>query len=470
MNVVIVMLDSLRADFVGAYGNPWVHTPNLDALAAEAATFDAAFVGSYPTVPERTDLLTARTVFPHRGWTPIPRDEPTLASRLAGQRGYVAMLLGDRPGLDAIGTGFQAHDQVRGQEGDRWATAPREVRLPCAPHKLRSPRGTVVQFLRNIAHWHGEDDTFPAQVFARAIRWLRANRSSQPFFLFVDSFDPHEPWVAPQNFVDLYQPDYDGEDVIYPRYGLADGLDEPELERARYLYAAETTLVDKHLGRLLEELEYLGLAASTLLVVLADHGFYLGEHGLLGKPFRTPNQALFRHHHGESPMPRSLGNLYRQATRTPLWIRHPDGLAAGQRIPAIVQHVDIAPTVLELSGLDLPSGLDGRSLGPLLEGRAGAHRQVAFSCRCASYQGDGPTHWDNAATATDGDWSLILHPRDPELGHAELYRLADDPGETANVLAEHPEEARRLQAAFLQFLRDAHAHPQALAQLWQPTA
>lgn len=464
MNVVLVMLDSLRRDFVGAYGNEWVITPHLDRLSAEGATFDEAYVGSYPTGPERTDLFTGNHVFPHRGWTPIPEDERTLAAIL-GHAGYATVFVGDRPGLMSMGTGFQEHHQIRGQEGDRVVAEPLAVELPCAPEKLRSPDGTVVQFLRNIASWTCEEDTFPAQTFTAAIEWLRASRAREPFFLCVDSFDPHEPWVAPSNFLELYGTDYAGEAVFYPRYGVCDTVSPAELEHAARLYAAEITLVDKYVGRMVGELDYLGLSGDTLVVVLADHGFYLGEHGLLGKPFRTPDETLFRRHHGTSAMPLSLGNLYREVTRTPLWLRHPDGLGAGERIGGIAQHVDVMPTVLELCGVDVPEGLEGRSLVGLLSGEAGG-RKVAFSSRCACHAGDKATHWDNASTVTDGVWSLILHPGDPALDNAELYGLAADPHETTNALAAHPAEAQRLQAAWLDFLRAAGIASKSFDELW----
>ncbi len=144
--------------------------------------------------------------------------------------------------------GFDVFDFIRGQERDRYRSPMRvsdkRVDANTVPGNTNGMRDKVRQYLANTTHRKTEDDWFAPQVFNRAADYLEIAREGEPFFLVVDSFDPHEPWDPPQKYVDLYSDTYDGPEPIVPNYTNADYLDEKELERMRALYAGEVTMVD----------------------------------------------------------------------------------------------------------------------------------------------------------------------------------------------------------------------------------
>ncbi|HIC89212.1 MAG TPA: sulfatase, partial [Anaerolineae bacterium] len=314
MNVILIFSDTLRPDFLSCYGNDWIHTPYLDRFAQDAYIFDRAHCGSFPTVPCRNDVLTGRWTLVYKPWAPLGADEITLPE-LLNEAGYVTSLFVDTPHPFAPGfnyqRGFQAWELIRGQEHDTWSTSPAEVRLPCNPHKLRGgAHGAAAKYLQNVSERHWEEDYFPARTMRSAARWLERNRKAR-FFMYVDTFDPHEPWDPPAHYLERYEQGYEGEEVIYPRYDRwADFMTEAELKHCRNLYAGEVSLVDRWIGFLLERVEDLGLLEGTAIIITSDHGFYLGEHGYIGKSLirGTRHQSL---------------PLYPEVSRIPLLIRLP---------------------------------------------------------------------------------------------------------------------------------------------------
>lgn len=246
MNVVVIMSDTFRRDHLAAYGDPapwrrpghedepFVHTPNLDGLAAESALFDRFYLSSYPTVPCRYDLLTGRFGFTTRGWQPLERDDVVLPELLSAA-GITTMAIFDTPMLatDSYNytRGFAGWDFVRGQHADRYIVDPIEVVLPARPHKVKA--GTRA-YLRNTAFRRSENDWMCAQTCTRAMDWLERNRKTDGFFLWIDMWDPHEPFDAPEFDLERYvDPAFDDDRVIYPRYGRADYLTEPERDFVR---------------------------------------------------------------------------------------------------------------------------------------------------------------------------------------------------------------------------------------------
>ena len=461
MNFLVIVSDTLRRDHLGCYGNAWIHTPNLDRLAGESVVFDRAYTASFPTVPHRRDLLTGRYTFTYSDWAPLPREEVVLAG-VMGKAGYASMMIADTPHILAEGfnysRGFGGWEWIRGQENDRWRTSPRDPALPCAPEKLRLPEVTVKQYLRNISGRRGEADYFAPQTLARAAEWLEENGREGPFLLYVDTFDPHEPWDPPQWYVDLYDPGYRGEEVIYPRYAPCDFLTPAELKHVRALYAGEVSMVDRWVGSLLARLDDLGLRESTAVIFTTDHGFYHGEHGLMGKSLIS----------GEfySTVP-----LYEEVAHIPLLIRLP-GQRPGRR-QALAQPPDLMPTILDLAGVDIPGTVQGRSLAPVLRAERDHQRGIAVASPSIIH-GRGAMAF---TTVTDGEWSLIypgagvaeeggaesaivdsirrIHKRlHPGEGGPELYHLPDDPGQARNVFSENTQTARRLHAEHVRFLEE----------------
>jgi arylsulfatase A-like enzyme len=471
VNVVILMNDSLRSDHLAAYGvpapwerpghagEPFVRTPHLDRLAAESALFEHFYCASYPTIPCRYDCFAGRYGFPTRGWQPLEPDDVVLAG-LVGAGGYVPMLIYDTPmlGNDSYNytRDFAGYDFIRGQHADRYNVDPLDPPLPAAPHKLKNVAATKL-YLRNTARRRSERDWVCARTAARACDWLERNRARDNFVLWVDMWDPHEPFDAPAFDLAPYaDPRYAGDQVIYPQYGRGDYLADAERDQVRALYAGLVTCADRQVGRILDTIELVGLAKNTLVIFLSDHGHLFGDHDLQGKPTGP------------------LGCLYEVTTRVPLLIRHPGGLGAGRRVPGLAQHPDLLPTILEFLELPIPSSVEGRSLWPLIEGRTPQIRSAAFSGRYSrAADGPGPTSTRPDASAFDGwagtdrggepitvtteEWSYLYTP----IGNVrELYNLRADPAQERNLADVHPDVARDLHGRFLAFLEGSGASPE----------
>jgi arylsulfatase A-like enzyme len=470
MNVILVISDTLRRDHLGCYGNSWISTPHIDRLAAESVTFDHYYVGSYATVPVRYEILTGRHVFTYSaGWVPLPPNEVVLAQVL-GQAGVASMMVVDTPHIlkDGFGydRGFSAWRWLRGQETDRLRMAPLQVTLPCAPEKLRNPHTNTTQYLRNVATRRGEADYFAPQTFGAAMDWLeenygrgrngapspdaaplpdRAEDPKRPFFLYVDTFDPHEPWDPPQHYVDLYDPGYRGEEVIYPAYAASGFMTDAEERHARALYAGEVTMVDRWLGKLLQRVDDLGLRETTAVLFVADHGFFHGEHGWWGK--------------GRAP-------FYDVLNHIPFLARIP-GVAGGRRSDAFVQPVDLMPTILDLAGVPAPDTCHGSSLLPLVRGTTPDNwRSDAVSSTCF-----GPAaqrRQPGSTTLVTPEWTYLYLGG---VGVAELYDARNDPAQRHNLAPERPDVVQCLHGqllAKLEALNTPSAHLEARRTVPQP--
>ncbi len=367
MNLVLVILDSLRRDHVGCYGNDWIKTPALDALATESIRFTNAYPESLPTVQARQSIYTGNRLFPfhdhqsHKGdnvrwpgWHPVRETEITMAEILA-HAGYRTGLVTDvyhqfKPSMN-FHRGFQQFAFIRGQEGDTYASSARMEGVDISRVLHPSLAGTMREkghrrYLANVSERRYEEDWFAPQVFREAMHFVEDNRHDD-FCLVVDCFDPHEPWDPPPWYWEPYDPGYTGQDLIWPPYGPTGDLTRPEIDHIRALYTGEVTMVDKWLGLFLARLVDLALLDDTLLVVLSDHGHSLGEHGVIGKQ-------------GDCQYPELVDIIF--------MIRHPSGEGAGQVIEDFVYDHDILPTALNQLGIELPRPVDGRNLWPLIRG------------------------------------------------------------------------------------------------------
>ena len=442
MNVILIVADTFRYDYIGANGNPWIKTPSLDRLASESAVFDRAYTASFPTIPNRTDLMTGRYGEPLHPWAPLSWDALTLPEILAGH-GYVTMLIHDTPHLVNYGFGFDrpfhGWEFIRGNEVDRWRTGPaRSIKLPTSPGKWRFPETFYAQYLRNVAGRQHERDYFAPRVMRAAMNWLEENRDHDRFFLWIDSFDPHEPWDPPRHYVEMYDPEYDGPEVTYPRHGPDDFLTPEERKHCKALYAAEVTMVDRWVGLLLDHLAAIGLADDTLVIFTADHGAAVGDHGQQWK---------------SAP-------LYEEIARIPLMIRHPQGVGKGMRTAALVQPPDLMPTILSALGLEVPREVQGRSLWPLITAERDRVRDLAVAGPSPLPRAPGLPPVPSPLSVTDGEWSLIAGP---DRSRWQLYDLRHDPGQLRNVVAAQPEVATRLFEGLLSFLEEHEAPPEVVA-------
>ena len=427
MNLLVVCIDTLRADLID---DPGVHTPHLAAAARSGVRFTSAFGEAQPTIQTRRTLFTGRRSFPWRfrfdtkglggggatGWHKIPPEQPTLAERLV-ERGYATGLVADtyhmfKPTMNFT-RGFLSWDFLRGQESDPWRAgtlpaAALAAHLPAAPVDRRRHAG-MTQYLLNQRDRRGEEDWQAPRVFRAAARWLEDNRDNDPFFLWVDSFDPHEPWDPPAGYADAYFRADGLRDYIFPQNFA--GISEAEKARTRALYYGEVTLVDRWLGYLLERLDGLGLREETLLALVSDHGTELWDDGRFGK---------------------SAGHLHPYNTQLNLILRHPDGTGAGTTVDAFVQGHDLAPTLLHLLGVP-HEPLDGGNLWDLVTGARGALRDHVV------------IGWGPRASIRDREWNVCLGFT-AEAAAPEAYDLRADPGEMHDVAAEAPEAVAAAQA------------------------
>jgi arylsulfatase A-like enzyme len=466
-NVILIVSDTMRRDALGCYGGRWVQTPYLDAFARSAVRCTNAYLCSFPTVPARHDLLTGRYTFTYKPWSPLDPDTITLQDVLRAAGVYTALIV-DTPHPFRPDYNYQRNfDFVqinRGQENDVYETRPLPVRLPCDPRKLRNGDKVVTQYLRNVASRKVEEDYFCARTLRAAADWLARSHARQPFFLYVDTFDPHEPWDPPASYVEKYDPGYKGQEVIYPRYDRwRDFLSEAELKHCRALYAGEASLVDRWVGHLLHRIEKLGLLESTLVLFVADHGFYLGEHGYIGKSFIRGDRY------------QSLP-LYSEVCRVPL-LAHFPGCKPGAVVDALAQTVNLAPTALDFLGIKRPASFAAPSLWPVLQGKKAAVADLVISSPTLSHAAMQQPQPTNRATITDGRWLLVyggtgtgdpadrtssvdseqrlVAPLTGEKLAPELYDLQADPGCGRNVLAKHKERAGDLHCRFVAFLKSS---------------
>ena len=455
MNCIVISIDSLRYDHVGAYGNEWIQTPCLDALLRRAATFERMYVGSYPTLPNRLDLFLGKTTFPYYGWEPLPKDETTLAEVLT-KHGYVTQIIYDTPHLTSAGRnferGFVGWEWIRGQEGDTYRTDAMDYDWPAPKDKLRGRPGaefghTYAQYMRNTRDFCKETDYFAAKLFQTSMDWLDRNARHDKFFLWIDCFDPHEPFAPPEPYETMYDPDYKGDVMPHPHYGHVKQLYSPrELKNIHARYAGEVVFVDRWVGQFVQKVEALGLLENTVVILCCDHGFYFGEHGLIGKPYNRWQP--------------DSGDLYEEILRQPFCVLHPKGYGSARRFKQLALPSDVRPTVLDFLGIEDPAPGDGMSLGPLLRGQTRKHRPYVVSGRPLQ-----PRWGVNPNTITTDRWAMIHQPGEPK--HDRLYDLEADPGQKCNVIRDNPKVAQRLARCFLEFLERGGYDMDRLAAFWE---
>jgi len=439
MNVICVCLDTFRADALypeDALAGE-VETPNLDRFLQDAVWFRQAFGEGLPTLQMRRGCFTGRRSFPWRfnfdrrghwhhayGWHKIPPEHDTLAEILL-RRGYATGLVADsyhmfKPTMNYT-RGFLSYEFIRGQENDNWKSGPlgliREQAAKHTPDLGNLARQvTLVQYLHNQRGRKSEKDYQCARVFRSAMNWIDDNADNGPFFLWVDSFDPHEPWDPPAPYADRYCPNYRRIDYILPPGGpVFAKLPEKEKKRIRALYLGEVTFVDSWVGAFLKHLKKKRLYDSSLIFIISDHGTQLLDRGGFGK----------------TPL-----DLHPFNTRQTWTMRHPDA-PEGKPIDGFIQNHDLAPTILGLLGYEAP--MDGRSFWPLVEGDRSAARDHVVT-GWAGFGGDDV----GGASVRDNEWNAIFNLGRPETA-PRLFDLKADPEERADVAAKHPDALKKQQ-------------------------
>ncbi|MCK4581261.1 MAG: sulfatase, partial [Dehalococcoidia bacterium] len=260
MNVIWIIADTFRRDHLGCYGNKTIHTPSLDALAAKSVRFDRHYAASFPTMPARADYLTGCQTACFMGWAPLPEGRVTLANILRKKRVHTAAV---------VDTPFYLRDNMNYDRGFRTF-----IEVPGQEVWLRGLGRDVRRA------WRFESDCFAPQTFKKSMEWLEQHYK-EDFFLYIDTWDPHEPWEAPNYYTELYWPGYDGQNIfpVYNFWQKIPGMTEELVKKAHACYCGEITMVDTWVGYLLRQIENMGLMESTAIIFTTDHGFYFGEHG-----------------------------------------------------------------------------------------------------------------------------------------------------------------------------------------------
>ena len=432
MNCVLIIVDSWRKDHCGCYGNEWIHTPNLDALASESVLFTRAYPESLPTLPVRRALQTGKRVYPFHshsqykgdfqgspGWGPVEEELDTMAELVRAQ-GYRTAFFTDtyhqfKPSKN-FHRGFDEWAWIRGQEHDPYRSGPPvsedgiNRHLP-ADARVAWRRESHRKYLINVSGRRSEEDYFPAQVFRGGADWLARNQDAERFFLVLDSFDPHEPWDPPVYYRKMYDPDDDVADVIWSNYGAADEYSPRELQRMRANYAGECTLVDRWLGHFVNALSTSGRLEDTVVALISDHGHNLGDHNLTGKQGH--------------PLTRAVADLV-------MMIRHPGAEATGATCDALCYNFDLTTTLMTMLGEQVPAQMEGIDLWPVVRGERPGRDHVTVA-------------WGPEVTLIDDRWwcNATFWGAKPL-----LYDLTRDPDLTTDLAAEHPDVVERAVATF----------------------
>jgi arylsulfatase A-like enzyme len=423
LNIIVIIADTFRWEYLGFNGNKRIKTPHLDALAEEGVFFANCYADGLPTIPARRVMHTGMSILPDRNkWRPLEKNDITFAEIL-GKAGFTSGFIVDtfhyfKPDLN-FHRGFNSWLWIRGQESDAFKSGPRSSVNPenHAPKHLLNDyyRERIIQYVLNTKDRKSEEDYFCAQSCSAAVKWLAENKDNEgPFMLFVDMFDPHEPWDAPPRFQKMYRKKYPFERQIFG-YGvnMAD-IREDDIPVLIDLYSAEVTFSDYCIGRLVDGVKKLGLWDNTIIVFSTDHGTHLGEQGCVQKQAKLLNSCL--------------GHV-------PLIVRYPDRSFRGKRIEALTGHQDFLPTFLSLLGVKCNVTFDGKDMWPLATGAASKLRDRAV------------TGYDNFGSVHTSDWHYFQNVwgKEPGLGPA-LYDLKTDPHETVNVVDKNPVTVREMKA------------------------
>ena len=444
-NILLALVDDLRPE-LKSFGAPYIQSPNIDRLAEAGRAFHSHYVNSPSCGPSRCTLLTGR-------YGPAGNNALFLrANKAKKQPNAVEPSMPEwfrKHGYTTISVGKVSH-HPGGRGGGNWDDDS-VIEMPDAWDRHLMPVGEW-QHPRGAMHGlangeirieagdmdvfqstEGPDTIYPdGLITEEALKQIDklAGKDKEPFFLAVGIIRPHLPFGAPKKYMDQYEgvelPPIShpqkptgkttwhdsGEFMKYNRWGKDPRKDQEFAAEVRRHYAACVSYADAQVGRLLEKLKETGADKNTIVIVWGDHGWHLGEHAIWGK------HALFD-----------------ESLRSPLVIYHPGIDKPGVKTDAVVETLDIFPTLCELTGLPTPGFAQGESLRPLLENpKAKGHTAVGYT--------------GSANTIRTATHRLIVHKD----GFTELYDHSAAEKETLNIAGQHPEIVQELKKTLTQKL------------------
>lgn len=396
MKAIMVMYDSLRRDMLEPYGCDWTITPNFKRLAKKSVQFDNCYVGSMPCMPARRELHTGRINFFHRSWGPMEPFDDSMPEILK-KGGIYTHLISDHQhywedGGCTYHNRYSSWEISRGQEGDLWKADLSYKYNKKTVFKNKEEMLSYPLYKRMMMHdginrkcMEEEEKTSQAVTFKNGLEFIKTNHEEDNWFLQIETFDPHEPFYSLKEDKALYPHTFLGDassEADWPPYAPV-AEDDDTVMHVRYEYAALLSKCDRYLGKVLDLMDRFHLWEDTMLIVNTDHGFLLGEHGWWGK----------------SSMPN-----YEEIAHTPLYIYDPRRKEhAGVKRDAIVQTIDLAPTLLEFFGIEIPKDMEGKPLCGVMDSNEHIREYAVFG-----YHG-------SQVNVTDGRYVYMHAAENPDM-------------------------------------------------------
>ena len=441
-NILFIMDDQHRFDWLGCAGADWVNTPNIDRLAQHGVRFTNCYTNAPVCAPARIALATGKQItrvgaMGNNAYLPLSAE--TYYQRLRNDNYYVGCVgkldlakpdgyngvNGDRP--LAYAWGFTHPVECEGKmHAGQWGGKVHgpytaylhergQLNAFCADYEQRMRKGWSIDTRDSVL---ATEDFEDAYIGRRAAQWIDEIPKDYPWHLFVSFVGPHDPFDPPTEYADRYREapmpepipsaEENGDKPEWVRRmaesRAKQGRTPEQIAEARRQYSAAVEQLDDEVGRILDALERSGQADNTYVIFTSDHGEMLGDHGLYTKS--VP---------------------YESASHVPLIVAGP-GITGGRTCDTMVELIDLSATICEMADVAPPHGMDARSIMPVLRGDSDRHRDEAVSML------------NHFRSICDGRYKLVQHVN----AGGELFDLAQDPAEQTNLIADLPDEAGRL--------------------------
>ncbi len=457
-NIIVFMLDSLRPDHLGCNGSEVALTPNIDKLAQQGINFTDAYA-EYPiTIPTRTALMAGIYTHTNRTWKPMTPYDLHITSLLK-RKTYRTALFGDSPmttdtfnchiGFDDFKHSYFGKVQFPVSGADMrsinienyfWVNEELEADIEYGEQTIKIEQGIFAATIANEIYLNKTQGIRRAELVTNwALDWLDENNKKEtPFFLWIDHFEPHEPWLAPEEFLKPFEHLIDpsqGHCPMPPSNALL--LPEGVIQNLLAHVHATNYEVDKEVGRITEKIDDLGLTDDTIFIIISDHGEPYGEHGTIRK-YGVP--------------------IYDELAKIPFIIKGPQ-FDEGRKIEALLTTPDISGFILETAGMKIHKDMESLSLYPAIEDKESKIDSIHDMIFIGAFQ--------IRAGCRTPKWKFIDN-RGEKGGIDELYNMIDDPQERNNLIDEEPEIANALNRDVWEFgmqwarqlaFRDHPLHP-----------